>query len=363
LKKLDTILIFFSLYLSVFCSAQEVHFTINGYLKHQSLSKKVFFPGQTIEEVPLDSNNHFTYTGVFKESGGLSFHTENSWEWIEIWVGEGQINVTLEEYAGIDSNGKKLLKVISISGPEESEKNQWFRDYRNELNVKYNGLPLSIRKDSIAKQLHPFLESYVSAHPDSKFSAHLIDEYAATLDSKSILLALLTRKENAEEAIRIERYIRRERLLKKGNALANFQQQQLNGKLFSLNSLSGQYVLLEFWASDCPPCRAANPELIKIYSNYHDKGFEIVGVSLDESRKAWLQAVKRDKLPWIQVSDLKGWDNAVSFKYSVNSIPFNILLDKDQKVIATNLNPSALGSKLDILLGKTKATANTALVK
>ena len=128
LKNLKTIFIFLGLFLIVCCNAQEVQFTINGYLQNQSLSKKVFFPGQTTQEVPLDSNNHFTYSGVFKEPGLLSFHTENSWEWVGIWVGEGQINITLEEYAtaAMDPKGKKLLKISSIKGPEESEKNQWF---------------------------------------------------------------------------------------------------------------------------------------------------------------------------------------------------------------------------------------------
>lgn len=360
-----TILLFVTFVLCFLCKAQEKKFVINGHLKNKSLSKKVFFIGEEDGQAFLDSTNHFTYSGTLKEPFLLSIYTENSWEYTGIWATEGQSDVVLEEYfmKGMDPNGKTLLKIVSVTSSEETEKNQWFYSYRNNLNETYKHLPLAERKDSIDKDLYPALQDYVAAHPDSKFSVFIINMYAEGLVNKDKLLSSLTRGNNAEEALRLEREIKRERLLSKGNSIANFQQPQLNGKMFSLNSLLGQYVLLEFWASDCPPCRADNPELIKIYNEYHGKGLEIVGISLDDSKEAWRKAVKKDRLPWIQVSDLKGWDNAVSSRYAIYAIPFNVLLDKDHNVIASNLRVDTLNAKLKELLGKQKPAVNTAFIK
>jgi peroxiredoxin len=124
----------------------------------------------------------------------------------------------------------------------------------------------------------------------------------------------------------------------------------INGKQFSLKDLSSTYILLDFWAHDCGPCRIQHPELIKIYNEFHQSGFQIVGVALDESKAKWRKAIAKDKIPWIHISDLKGWDNFLAKRYFVEAIPFNILMDKNKKIIATGLSPKALQQKLKELL-------------
>ena len=121
------------------------------------------------------------------------------------------------------------------------------------------------------------------------------------------------------------------------------------GKPFSLSSLKGKYVLVDFWASWCGPCRGENPNIVEAYNKFKDKNFTILGVSLDEDKDAWLKAIKDDNLTWKQISDLKGWNNAAVPLYGFDAIPYNVLVDPEGKIIATSLR----GSTLQLFLAKT----------
>lgn len=118
----------------------------------------------------------------------------------------------------------------------------------------------------------------------------------------------------------------------------------------ALSSLRGKYVLIDFWASWCAPCRKENPNVVRMYNEYKDKGFEIYGVSLDQSRDKWLKAIADDKLTWPHVSDLKGWESAAARSYNITAIPQTILLDKEGKIIAKGLRGEELEQKLASLL-------------
>lgn len=124
------------------------------------------------------------------------------------------------------------------------------------------------------------------------------------------------------------------------------------GHPVSLSSLKGNILLVDFWASWCGPCRAENPNVVKAYQTYHKKGFDILGVSFDKDRKKWINATKDDKLCWTHVSDLKGWGNAAGKLYAINSIPANVLLDKDQRIIGRNLRGNELMKKLQEIFMK-----------
>jgi thiol-disulfide isomerase/thioredoxin len=122
------------------------------------------------------------------------------------------------------------------------------------------------------------------------------------------------------------------------------------GRPVALQSFRGRYVLVDFWASWCPPCRAENPNIVAAYRKYRDKNFTVLGVSLDKERGPWLKAIAQDSLAWTHVSDLKYWDSMVVPLYNIEEIPFNVLLDTSGTIIAQNLSGTALHQKLGEVL-------------
>lgn len=197
------------------------------------------------------------------------------------------------------------------------------------------------------------LDSFIFSHPDSYVTLDLISENkTAVIDpetfgryydplSKRVLASYtgkkLTAKYDKAKQIAI------------GKAV-DFTQPDADGKEFKLSSLRGKYVLVDFWASWCVPCRAENPHLLKAYNQLKDKGFEIVGVSLDETKAAWLNAVKHDDMPWIQVSDLKGFKTDIAVKYGISAIPQNFLVNPEGVIIAKNLRGEDVNEKIAVLI-------------
>jgi peroxiredoxin len=135
-----------------------------------------------------------------------------------------------------------------------------------------------------------------------------------------------------------------------GSVIKDFSQKDTSGMMVNVSSFRGKYVLLDFWASWCRPCRMENPNVVAAYNKFHDKNFTILGVSLDQAKLAWLDAIKMDGLVWNHVSDLKGWNNEVAALFQIRSIPQNLLIDPDGKIIAKNLRGTVLENKLQALL-------------
>jgi len=125
-----------------------------------------------------------------------------------------------------------------------------------------------------------------------------------------------------------------------------------DGDALSLSDLRGKVVLIDFWASWCKPCRAENPNVVGVYNQYKDQGFEILGVSLDRSKDAWVQAIQQDNLTWKHVSDLQFWNSEAAQTYGVSSIPYTVLVDREGNVIAERLRGGGLESKLAEVFGE-----------
>jgi peroxiredoxin len=135
-----------------------------------------------------------------------------------------------------------------------------------------------------------------------------------------------------------------------GKTAIDFTLADTEGNELSLSDFRGQYVLINFWASWCPYCRVENPHLVEVYERFSSPQFEILGVSLDREKDAWLKGIGEDGLQWPQVSDLKGWNSGPAGEYAVRSIPQNVLIDPDGTIIARNLKDKELDDKLEELL-------------
>jgi len=190
---------------------------------------------------------------------------------------------------------------------------------------------------------------FIEDHPDAMMSPYALWRIHIRIgEEQAIRLFNLIDTALSKQAqyVFIEKTIRAWERTPVGSEIPNLVQPDTNGTPVSLGDFRGKYLLIDFWASWCAPCRAANPEMTELYTKYHEKGIEFLGVSLDKDADAWKKAISDDKLVWKHVSDLNYWDNEISRYFGIKSIPSTLLVDQEGRIIAKNLHGEELEARL-----------------
>jgi peroxiredoxin len=213
-------------------------------------------------------------------------------------------------------------------------------------------------RDQLDQEKRNIIADFARANPSSVVSAWAISKYYSFEPNLAELVPAYQglSKENQQTIYgkQIAETIRAAEKTAIGNKAPDFTVADAFGKSISLHQYKGKFVLVDFWASWCGPCRAENPNVVRVYKKHHSDQFDILGVSLDNSRELWLKAIKKDGLEWKQGTDLKAWEGPIIKEYGLKGIPFNMLLDKDGKIIAKNLR----GVELEIKLSEVLDTRN-----
>jgi peroxiredoxin len=215
---------------------------------------------------------------------------------------------------------------------------------------------LTRQADSIQKEMTKLQKDFVTNNPASFVTPSILASLSHEMEPEE-LESYIAKLDSAVAAvpqiITIKERLEAKKTVSVGRKAPLFTMNDANGNPVSLSSKIGpKLLLLDFWAGWCKPCREENPNLVKVYKEFHKKGFDILSVSLDRSKEEWLKAVKADKLEWTQVSDMKYKSNAAAQLYLVNSIPANFLLDETVTIIGKNLLGDELYKKVKEVLGK-----------
>ncbi|WP_207503464.1 TlpA disulfide reductase family protein [Telluribacter humicola] len=350
-------------------------FTVAGKIKNGSAGEKVYLqlstnPPTVVDSTTLAADGTFTIKATEKDGGNFYIlNVANRQRVVLLVEGGEQLNVVADGYEQ-DPNGKPgqaevkgsknmeyYGKLVTLNQTMVEKVNKWTEEF-NKANEKKDTKKAQEIQGIFQKAEEEHLSKIKAMIPEMGTSMVAIFAANNLLNPErdfELMNAVAERfqKENPDSKLAqmYIGYIKRLKGIAVGDVAPDFTLNSPDGTPISLSSLRGKYVLIDFWAAWCGPCRMENPNVVKMYNKYKDKGFTIFGVSLDSSKDAWLGAIKKDGLPWHHGSELKKWNSEVAQTYGVNAIPATYLLDKEGKVIAKNLRGASLENKLAELLG------------
>lgn len=366
----------------IFACAKEDTATLSG-------SAKGFTDGATLYLQELGKNNQKIFLDTAQVSGE-TFSFNNP-----IPSGKGILIINKEENPRdqlllVKDNKPLTLTLfadsLNTSLVKGSKENELFNEYRNtarrqqikkqlltkkmqQAQRETDDIGATMAREEIVSMDSQFIsdkKNIVEAHPDKMVSiialSDLINSKVLKIEeSESYYNSLSDDIRNSNIGESIKKYIAQlksqriaEGLATIGNKAPSFSAKTPDGKLLSLEETLGKYTIIDFWASWCRPCRMENPNVVNVYNQYHDKGLNIISVSLDRQGQEarWKRAIKDDKMDWFHVSNLQFWQDPIPRSYGVRAIPATFLLDENGIIIAKNLRGPALGEKMEELLGK-----------
>lgn len=346
-------LLLVSLLISCQQSPSTERYSVKGLARNMpdSTSVILYQDMDTILDSTIVLNEQFQFTGTIERPQRVMLKIISTRDSRMFWLENKEIDIVGE---------KGKMRNSTVSGSHTQEEAELLLTRKNALYHKMDSITqlvtdsnrdsLFVIYDQMIVEEVNINQQFIQDFPDSYESLVILNNSKERLGAEvsSQLLSLMNPEfQTTEEGKAITRFTEVYQNPQVGEQYVDFEQTNPQGQSIRFSDVKGKYTLLEFWSSTCGPCRAFNPELVQEYERYKEKGFVVLGVSLDSQKKNWIQAIEKDGLPWENVSDLKGVDNQVAMIYGVSDIPDNFLIDDKGTIIARYITGNQLKEKLE----------------